>query len=71
MKNRAQVQNATAGFILNKYTKFRGVLELKWLRIEEIIELSTLTLNIDIFRSELNMTNNFQNIYIYSESGPT
>ena len=41
MKNREQKgQNATAGFVLNKYTKIKDVLELKWLPTEERIELS-------------------------------
>ena len=43
MKNRLQkVQNTTAGFVLNKYTKMKDVLELKLLTTEERIELSTL-----------------------------
>ena len=43
MKNRLQkVQNTAAGFVLNKYTKMKDVLELKLLTTEERIELSTL-----------------------------
>lgn len=43
MKNRLQkVQNTTADFVLNKYTKMKDVLELKLLTTEERIELSTL-----------------------------
>ena len=43
MKNRLQkVQNTTAGFVLNKYTKMKDVLGLKLLTTEERIELSTL-----------------------------
>ena len=35
-------QNATVGFVLNKNAKIKNVLKLKWLTIEERIELSTL-----------------------------
>ena len=43
MKNRLQkVQNTTAGFVLNKYTKMKDVLELKLLTTEERIKFSTL-----------------------------
>ena len=34
-------QNATVGFVLNKNAKIKNVLRLKWLMIEERIELST------------------------------
>ena len=53
MKNQLQkIQNATAGFVLNKYAKIKNVLKLKWLTIEGRIELST-------FCSKLYMTINF------------
>ena len=43
MKNRLQkVQITTAGFVLNKYTTMKDILELKLLTTEERIELSTL-----------------------------
>ena len=35
-------QNATVGFVLNKNAKIKNILKLKWLTIEERIELSTL-----------------------------